>query len=167
MRKSTSLDAFIKESYSGGVSLAFIFLRLVMGVLFFLAGWSKLMTDDGWSAAGYLQHATGPFASWFMSLAGNPVVDQLNMWGLLLIGLAFLSGLFMRPAAFFGMLMMLLYYFSDFVGNTAHGVIDEHIVYATVLFLFFVGGFGHVFGIDGLIQRRLGQRHKWARVFFG
>ena len=167
MRKSTSLDVFIKGSYLGGISWALIILRLVMGILFFVAGWSKLMIDDGWSAAGYLQQATGPFASWFQSLAGNVVVNQLNIWGLLLIGLSLFFGLFIRPAAFFGVLIMLLYYFSDFVGNTAYGLIDKHIVYAAVLFLFFVGGFGHIFGIDGLIERRLDQRHKWIRVFFG
>jgi len=167
MRKSTSLDVFIKGSYLGGVSLALVVLRLVMGILFFIAGWSKLMADGGWSAAGYLQQASGPFASWFVSLSGNAFVDQLNIWGLLLIGLAFFFGLFIRPAAFFGMLIMLLYYFSDFVGNTAHGLIDEHIVYTAVLFLFFVGGFGHIFGIDGLIERRLDQRRRWIRVFFG
>ena len=167
MRKSTSLDVFIKGSYLGGVSCAFVILRLVMGVLFFMAGWSKLTQEGGWSATSYLEHATGPFSSLFHSLAGNVFVDQINMWGLLLIGLAFIFGLFIGPAAFLAIVLMGLYYFSDFVGNTAHGLIDEHIVYAAVLFLFFVGGFGHIFGMDGLSERRLDQRRRWARVFFG
>ena len=62
---------------------------------------------------------------------------------------------------------MALYYFADFAGNTAHGLIDEHIVYIVVLLLFLVGGFGHVWGLDALVERRLDHSSKWARLFFG
>jgi thiosulfate dehydrogenase [quinone] large subunit len=166
MRKSTAFDAFTQGSYTGAFAVAAVALRLVMGALFFYAGWSKL-TTQGWSAVGYLSHATGPFAAWFQSLAGNGVVDALNVWGLMLIGAALLTGLLVRTASAFGILLMMLYYLADFVGNTAHGLIDEHVVYALVLFAFIGGGFGHVWGLDALAQRRLDNRFKWTRMFFG
>lgn len=166
MRKSTAFDAFAQGSFQDLAPYAALILRLVFGLLFFFAGWSKLTADD-WTATGFLQHATGPFASWFQSLAGNGVVDFLNMWGLTLIGVALILGLLVRTASFFGVVLMGLYYFADFVGNTAHGIIDEHIVYIVVFFLFLVGGFGHVWGLDALVERRLDNRSKWARIFFG
>lgn len=166
MRKSTPFDAFIEGSYRELMGWGALLLRLVMGFVFFYAGWSKI-TTEGWSASGYLANATGPFASWFQSLAGNGFIDVFNMWGLLFIGIALILGLLVRSASFFGILVMLLYYVSDFVGNTAHGLVDEHLVYASVLLLFLFGGFGHVWGLDSIIERRLDRRAKWARIFFG
>jgi len=166
MRKSTAFDAFAAGSYQAFTPVGVVLLRLIMGLLFFYAGWSKL-TTEGWSAVGFLQNATGPFASWFQGLAGNGFVDVLNMWGLTLIGVALILGLLMRTASFFGIVVMGLYYFADFVGNTAHGLIDEHIVYASVLVLFLVGGFGHVWGLDALAERRLDNRTKWINIFLG
>ncbi len=166
MRTSTSLEMFTKASTSGfaGAALA---LRLGLGLLFTMAGWSKLMAEGGWSAAGYLQGATGPLAQWFQSMAGNVFIDQLNMWGLLLIGLCLLLGIFMRPAAVMGVVLMMLYYLSGFESNIAHGFIDEHIIYSLVLLLFLTGGFGHVWGLDGILQRRFEKHGSWTMWFFG
>lgn len=166
MRKSTAFDSFAEGSYQGLVGGAALLLRLVTGFLFFFAGWSKITTGD-WSAAGFLQNATGPFAGWFQSLAGNGFVDFLNMWGLTLIGVALILGLLVRTASVCGVILMTLYYFADFVGNTAHGFIDEHIVYTAVFLLFLAGGFGHVWGLDALVERQFDNRSKWARLFFG
>jgi thiosulfate dehydrogenase (quinone) large subunit len=167
MRRSTPFDAFLKASYKSGFMSSALILRIVFGALFFMAGWSKIFADGGWSAAGYLSHATGPFASFFQSLAGSGFVDVLNMYGLLFIGLALMLGLLVRTASFMGLLLMVLYYFADFVGNTAHGFIDEHFIYAFVFVLFIFGGFGHVWGIDSLIERRIDQRSSWVKIFFG
>lgn len=166
MRKSTAFDSFAEGSYQGAVGGVALLLRLMMGLLFFFAGWAKL-TTQGWTAAGFLENATGPFASWFQSLAGSGFVDALNMWGLTLIGGALILGLLVRTASFFGIVLMALYYFADFVGHTEHGLIDEHIVYIAVFLLFLAGGFGHVWGLDVLVERRLDNRSKWGRIFLG
>lgn len=139
-------------------------LRVALGVVFFGAGLSK-MSD--WSAESYLQGATGPFADWFVSLAGNPIVDQLNIWGLTLIGIALILGLLVRPASFFGVVMMLLYYLSDLEGNTAHGLLDEHIVYALIFTLFLAGGIGHVFGLDGFAYGRIRKQTWLTKLLLG
>jgi thiosulfate dehydrogenase (quinone) large subunit len=167
MRRSTLFDAFSQASFTQGFTFVALLLRVVMGFLFLAAGVSKLTMEGGWSAAGYLAHANGPFADMFMSLAGNGLVDQLNMWGLTFIGLALLVGFAVRTSSLFGIVLMLLYYLSDFSGNTLHGYIDYHLVYAFVLTLFIFGGFGHMWGLDGLIERRLGRRREWVKIFLG
>ncbi len=166
MRSSTPFDAFAQGSCRPSFPYVALAMRLALGFLFFMAGWSKLTAQGGWSAAGYLANATGPFASWFQSLAGNGLVDQLNMWGLALIGVALIFGLGVRAASFFGIVLMLLYYFADFVGNTAHGLIDEHIIYALVLAFFVSGGFGHVWGLDAIVERKVGEA-SWLRYLLG
>ncbi|NQV88845.1 MAG: DoxX family protein [Parcubacteria group bacterium] len=167
MRKSTSFSGFSRAMMPEGFAWAGLLLRISIGVLFFTAGWEKFTAEGGWSAAGYLSGATGPFAEFFQSMAGNGFIDQLNIWGLMLIGLGLIFGMFMRPAALSGILLMLLYYFAGFESNTAHGIIDEHIMYSLVFVLFITGGFGHVLGLDGLLERRFEKAGKWTKWLFG
>ena len=145
-------------------SIGFTSLRITLGVQFLWAGIDKL---GGWSASGFLSGSTGPFAAFFQSLAGNVVVDQLNVWGLILIGLALIVGIFVRPAAFFSIILMGLYYLAHFEQNTAHGLIDSHIIYIFIAILFLAGGAGHVFGVDGLVFRQFRKPKLSAKILFG
>lgn len=167
MPQSTPFDQFSHATRKGWFSGVAFVLRVALGVLFLSAAWSKI-SADAWSASSYLAGATGPFAMWFQSLAGNLFVDGLNMYGQFAIGLALVVGILVRPAAFFGAVMMILYYFAHFTQNTAHGFVDEHVLYAVVFALFACGGFGYIFGLDGVIGRQPSlQKKKWARFLFG
>ena len=88
-------------------------LRIVIGWHFLYEGWSKIIAGE-WSSASYLSTATGPFAPVFHWLGASakliPIIDQLNLWGLILIGLALMLGAFTRIAAFGGMALLALYY---------------------------------------------------------
>ena len=88
-------------------------LRILIGWHFLYEGLTKLMSP-GWSAAGYLAYSTGPFASLFHWLGANQsavrVIDQLNMWGLTLVGLGLMLGVLIRPAATGGIALLALYY---------------------------------------------------------
>jgi thiosulfate dehydrogenase (quinone) large subunit len=139
-------------------------LRLAIGVQFLMSGFSKF---GDWTAAGYLSGATGPFANWFQSMAGSGFVDALNVWGLTLIGLALIFGLFVRPASFFGAIMMLLYYFAQFEQNIAHGFIDNHIILILVFCVFLAGGIGHIYGVDGLLARHIRKPGFIHRLLIG
>lgn len=145
--KTSSFDRLAKATDTRGFIVFCVLLRLAMAGLLLYAAWSKL-SAQGWSASVYLQHASGPFAMWFQSMAGNVFVDHLVSYGELLIGLSFLFGAFVRPAAFFSLILMMLFYVSAFVTNTAHGLISEHIVYALVSGLFLFGEFGQWYGLD-------------------
>lgn len=163
--KSLSLfNSLSSSTNQRAFSTALVVLRVGLGVQFFYAGVTKF---GGWSAAGYLSGSTGPLATWFASMAGSPVVDQLNIWGLTLVGIALILGLAVRPAAFFGAIIMALYYLAHFEQNTEHGLIDSHIIYILVFILFLAGGIGHVAGLDGIVHRHLRKRKILASVLFG
>lgn len=88
-------------------------LRIGVGWHFAYEGIAKLLNPQ-WSAAGYLQSANWVAADLFHSLAANPkwlfIVDKLNAWGLLLIGIALMAGIFTRLSASCGVLLLGLYY---------------------------------------------------------
>jgi len=164
--KTSSFDRLAHATDAKGFIALCIFLRFAMAILLLNAAWSKLSLPN-WSAAGYLTHASGPLELWFQSMAGNEFVDGLVMYGQLLIGLAFLSGLFIKPAAFFNIIMMLLFYVSGWTMNTSHGFIDEHIIYALVSGLFLFGEFGHWFGLDYFVSRlKFVQSRSWLLKLF-
>lgn len=164
MRTETLFDRIARATHPTVFGIAFVLLRIVFGVLFLSSGISKL---GDWSASAYLLQASGPFATWFQSLAGSPVVDALNAWGMMAIGAALIWGILVRPAAVGGMTLMTLYYFAHFVENTAHGYIDDHVIYALVLFLFAAGGAGNAFGLNALAMRALRRPNAFARFMLG
>ncbi len=122
-------------------------LRVSIGFIFLWAFFDKLLglgfataSAKSWLAGnsptlGYLKNAThGPFAEFFQSLAGNPIVDFLFMLGLLGVGVAFVLGIAMRFAALSGAAMLILMYLSAFPPAN-NPIIDDHIIYALVLLL--------------------------------
>ena len=73
-----------------GTLIVLTILRVVIGWHLLYEGLTKLLNPE-WSASGYLQSATGPLAPLYQALAANDgilmIVNVLNTWGLLLIGL--------------------------------------------------------------------------------
>jgi len=142
------------RSHKGAIAL--VLLRLALGWLFFYAGWSKITNPD-WSAVGYLTNAN-TFPDFFAKLAQPevlPLVNTLNEWGLLLIGVALLLGLFTRAAAFAGVVLMVLYYLPVLnFPHVAHGyLIDDHIIYIAALFVLIAQNAGKHFGLDKYLCR--------------
>ncbi len=132
---------------------ALVALRIAIGWLFFYAGLSKVI-DPSWTAAGYLSNATtfSGFYEWLASAGNIGWVSFLNEWGLLLIGLGLILGLFVRYASYAGMLLMFLYWLPilDFP-TVGHGVlIDDHIIYILVFAVLAVTSAGKYFGLDKL-----------------
>ena len=120
-------------------------LRIGIGWLFLWAFLDKLFglgfatsPENAWIAggsptSGFLEFAaSGPLAPLFQGLAGNPVVDWLFMLGLLLVGLALLSGIGVNIAGYSGALMMLVLWLSR-LPPESNPVLDEHIIYMIVL----------------------------------
>ena len=91
------------------------FLRVLIGWHLMYEGMVKLW-NPGWSAGGYLMDSQGFFAETFYQMAANPkvldVIDFLNIWGLILIGLALILGLFTRVALVGGIFLLGLYFLS-------------------------------------------------------
>ena len=102
-------------SYTATQTWSLTFLRVLIGWHLLYEGVVKLW-NPGWSAGGYLMDSQGYFAEYFYKLAANPstleVVDFLNIWALILIGLALILGLFTRLALVGGIALLGLYYLS-------------------------------------------------------
>ena len=120
-------------------------LRFVMAFIFLWAFVDKLFglgfattADKAWIAGGsptygFLAMATkGPFADFFKSLAGLPMVDWLFMLGLLFIGLTLLFNKFVKWGGIAGIIMMLLMWLAV-LPPANNPIVDDHIVYALVL----------------------------------
>lgn len=141
-------------------SLLLVGLRISLGAYFFYAGVSKVINPD-WSAAGYLKNAeTFPsLYSWLASSDILPLTNILNEWGLTLIGISLMLGLFTRLGALAGVVLMVLYYFPALsfpqVGEHAY-IVDDHIIFIFALLLLTVLAAGRTWGIDGLLKGRGG-----------
>ncbi len=90
-------------------------MRILIGWHFLYEGIIKLWNPN-WSAAGYLSDSAGMFKEFFYWMAGNSsvlaFVDIANVWGLILIGLGLILGIFTRWATIGGIILLLFYYLS-------------------------------------------------------
>ncbi|MCW5978309.1 MAG: DoxX family protein [Bryobacteraceae bacterium] len=139
-------------------------IRIVIGWHFLYEGWAKVL-NPGWTSAGFLKSSTGPVAGLYHFLGSNSalirIVDQVNIWGLVLIGLALMLGLYARAAAVGGMALLALYYFAypPFFTPVLNGVTEGSylIVNKNLVELFglaVVAAFpAAAFGLEGILAR--------------
>jgi len=136
--------------------LSILSLRLGLGFLFFYAGISKIL-EPGWTSAGYLKAAKtlSPLYHFFASPGIINITNFLNEWGLTLIGLSLLLGVFVRFASIFGILIMFLYYIPilkfPYAGSNSF-IIDQHIIYILIFFLLIAFDAEKVWSIKKLIR---------------
>lgn len=152
-------------------SSVLILLRLSMGWLFIYSGVNHLLTeiDTGeMSTTGYLLFATkGPFQEFFSSLAGNSIVNGLVVWGLILIGLALILGVFVRFSSVMGSVMLVLFYLSAFPPEH-NPFMDDHIVEVLVFAALAIFGAGRILGLDYLLEKtEIVQRWPKLRILLG
>lgn len=102
--------------YSPSQRFILVALRLLIGWNILYEGISKLLISD-WSSAGFLNESKWilkGISAWIVSNADVlRVVDFLNTWGLIAIGLGLILGLFTRAAAVSGTILLLLYYLNN------------------------------------------------------
>ena len=119
------------------------------------------------TAAGFLSNLPGPFASLFSPLAGNVMVDYLNAYGLLLIGVAILLGVLVRWAAFWGIVLMVLYYLAGYPPERGF-IVDEHVIYILVFLVLSAVGAGRIWGLDkGLEESGTVKNNPWLIKLLG
>lgn len=146
---------------SAYIALLFI-IRVAVGWHFLYEGLSKLF-DPSWTAYYYLKTSNWLFAGFFQRMAENPdlmsVVDFLNIWGLILIGLALFLGVFTRIAATSGIVLLLLYYLANppFAGMNYgipteghYLIVNKNMIEMLVLLLFLFTPTEKIIGIDRL-----------------
>jgi thiosulfate dehydrogenase [quinone] large subunit len=166
------------------IGYAMVFMRVTMGWVLFQGGITKLITylnadpSDNWTAAGFLQHAIpegNPLMGLWGSMAGSPLIDILVMWGLTLTGIGLLIGGLVRFNAFWGAVMMLFFWLASLTGGllqglpVAHGwVVDDHLIYAILLFGLGAMGSGRILGIDAYIEKmEFVKNNHWLKLLLG
>lgn len=147
--------------------------RTVLITLRFLIGWHLLyegfakLNNPQWSAMGFLKESQwilSGFAHWVTSHPGIlNMVDFLNTWGLITIGLGLIMGLFFRTAAITGSLLLLVYYLNcpPLVGieyslpdDGNNLIVNKTLIEAVTLLALALFSAGRIFGIDALISNR-------------
>lgn len=150
---------------------AVLVMRLTIGWVFFYSGITKLIDPD-WSAEEFLLTTASvqanPFAPFWEALARDWLwlVDPLNEWGLTLIGLSFFLGVVVRVGAFFGVVLMGLYYAANLPLEWGF-IIDFHIVYAMLMFGLAAVGAGRILGLDYYIEQNVPLPYPWSRYLLG
>jgi uncharacterized membrane protein YphA (DoxX/SURF4 family) len=141
-------------------------LRLALGWQILYEGLAKLLTP-AWTSAPYLALSRGIFSGFFHWLASSSVilrtVDLLNIWGLILIGLALFLGFFTRFASAAGMLLLAFYYLAQppliqrdprIPVEGHYLLVDKNVVELLTLVVFFVLPSDTLWGLDRLLRRR-------------
>ncbi len=155
----------IDNKHSNWQLLALVMLRVMIGWHFLYEGLVKLC-DPQWSAANFLLESKWIFSGFYKAIAANPsvlsVVNVLNTWGLILIGLGLILGCFTRIATLSGMLLILLYYFSNppFIGLyyaiPAEGnylIVNKNLIELAALCVLLLFPTGPIIGVDRFIYR--------------
>jgi uncharacterized membrane protein YphA (DoxX/SURF4 family) len=149
------------DSVSGFQKTLLVVLRFAIGWHFFYQGFGKLISVD-WSAEGYLKAGWGLFRS----IAEDPtwlnIADYTVIWGLMILGVLLMVGMFTQFAAVAGTLLLLLFYlaippldYSGFVIWTSQGTelyVDKTLIEALALMVVASFRTGRMLGFDILIQ---------------
>jgi thiosulfate dehydrogenase [quinone] large subunit len=156
----------IANNYTNLQTFLLVALRIILGWYFLYEGLVKIANPD-WSSFGYLMDSEGVFAGMFHSMASNTdvvaVVDWLNKWGLTMIGLGLMLGLFTQLALFFGMLLLIMYFLSHpplasvsyiLPQEGSYLWVNKTLIEIVTIAVLLVFPTGHIFGMDRLIFKK-------------
>jgi thiosulfate dehydrogenase [quinone] large subunit len=153
------------KNYSHWQLFGLVLLRVLIGWHFLYEGLTKL-ADPQWSAANFLLESKWIFSGIYKAIAADPsvlsVVNVLNTWGLILIGLGLILGCLSRIATLSGMVLILLYYFSNppFMGlyyaipsEGNYLIVNKNLIELAALFVLLLFPTGHIIGLDLFFNR--------------
>jgi thiosulfate dehydrogenase (quinone) large subunit len=149
-----------------------VLLRFLIGWHIFYEGLSKLL-NPMWSSSGFLRESKwilSGFADWIISNSSVlNVVDFLNTWGLIAIGLGLILGLFARTAAIAGALLLLMYYLNNppLIGMEyslpAEGnylIVSKTLIEAVALFALALFPTSTIFGFDFYVDKLRNRKNR-------
>ena len=144
-----------------------VLLRFSIGWHLFYQGLGKLRAVK-WTARGYLEAASGPFASLFQGIAEGPKLmawaDFLTVWGLMVLGILLMVGLFTRLSALGGIALLMLFYLAapplapeGFTVASSEGAelyVNKTLLEALALLVVLSFPTGQMVGLDILLRHR-------------
>jgi thiosulfate dehydrogenase [quinone] large subunit len=100
------------QNYSNAQITWLVILRVFIGWHFMYEGFVKILNPK-WTSLPYLLDSKGPAASFFINLTQNDslmtLINFINEWSLLFIGLCLILGLFSKLASIGGMVLLFAY----------------------------------------------------------
>lgn len=142
------------------------FLRILIGWQFLYEGIIKI-ANPSWTARPFLEGSRWIFGDvfrWMISGdTGMWIVDTANAYGLTLIGIALMLGLFTRLASWGGVALLLMYYiayppFGGFsYGSPSEGsylIVNKNMIEIMALVLLAMTDSGMFYGLDSLRKKK-------------
>ena len=158
------MKQFQKGSYNFDYSTyqlsGLVVLRVLIGWHFLYEGIAKLL-NPYWSSAAYLLDSKWLLSGLAETIVSDPVLlsisDSVNMWGLTLVGVSLLLGLFSQYTALIGMGFVILYYlfappflgleFSK-PGEGSYLIVNKNLIEACALWVIYSFPTSHIIGLD-------------------
>ncbi|MCE5346576.1 MAG: DoxX family membrane protein [Bacteroidales bacterium] len=141
-------------------------LRIAIGWHFLYEGLVKII-DPAWSARPFLEGSRwifGDFFRWMISGdIGMSIVDAANAYGLTLIGLVLILGLFTRLASWSGVALLFMYYLAyppfggfsyGFPSEGSYLVVNKNLIELFALIILALTRSGQFFGLDMLLEKK-------------
>lgn len=141
-------------------------LRVLIGWYFLYEGLAKVFTPN-WSAYGYLLDSKGIFSPFFIGLAENPevlsVVNFINIWGLTLVGLSLILGIFTKIGYVGAICFLLMFYlshppllFAEYIlpAEGSYLWVDKNLILLVTMVVLMIFPTSKIIGFDSLIHRK-------------
>ena len=156
-----------KIGISGPQRISLVALRILIGWHCLYEGIVKLL-NPYWSSAPFLLESKGWLSNWFISLAADGgklhIIDLMNIWGLILIGLGLIVGIYTRWAAAAGALLLVLYYLANpplpAIASTlplegSYLLVNKTLIEAAALIVIAFFPTGEWLGLEPIVRKRI------------
>jgi thiosulfate dehydrogenase (quinone) large subunit len=140
-----------------------VLLRILIGWHFLYEGVIKAY-NPSWTSRGYLVSASilKPFFAWLASDSLITVIDYLNIYGLIAIGISLIVGIKVKWGCVGGILLLLFYYlahppFPSLPQGPSEGsywIVNKNLVEMAALFVVYQFPLTSVFGLESLFIKR-------------
>lgn len=158
----SSLSASIKENNYQFYGL--VVLRMLIGWHFLYEGISKII-NPYWSSAAYLLDSKWIFSGLAKTIVSNPTLltisDYVNMWGLTLVGVSLMLGIFSKYGSLVGMGFVMMYYlFAPPLLGLEYGkpnegsylIVNKNLIEACALWVLYTFPTSQIIGLDRLLK---------------
>lgn len=152
--------------YNNAQLTILVVLRVIIGWYFLYEGLAKVFTPN-WTAYGYLMDSKGIFSSLFTTIAENPnllaISDTLNTYGLIIIGLLLILGLFEKVGYIGAVALLLLYYIAHppllnveylLPSEGSYLWVDRNLIMLFTVVVLYLFPTAHIIGLDRMIYKR-------------
>jgi thiosulfate dehydrogenase (quinone) large subunit len=139
-----------------------VLLRILIGWHFLYEGVIKAY-NPSWTSRGYLLSASilKPFFAWLASDSVVSVIDYLNIYALIAVGISLIVGIKVKWGCVGGVLLLLLYYVAHppFPGlpqgpsEGSYWIVNKNLIEMAALFVIYLFPLTSAFGLGSLFTR--------------